>query len=634
MSDFLAERLVDILTNSKLREYISGAQTALSGSVIWGLLTRLHLYFRKSFASSGIIGAVKKEGGAPLVKSSLLCRILGLPLFIVSYFTKTFSGFVRSFSKNSVLSALSKGFVNGFLSLNVSFFGLMLLSGGAVGSVLALLRGGKSRVFLAAAAVGLILSFVKVRLSKYIDKSVFVRFIKSSFGFENDSFCPPQLSCEYGYTVISAVIAGAAGGVLSAVNPLLAALPIALFGVLAIMFFPMFGLALSIFFAPILPTMAVVGLCVLTTVSSVLQKSYRGDFKIKCQRAGLSLLAFLAVLLISTLFSYSRGGSVGVFGMYMIFIAFYFTIVNEVNSEKALKTVLKLFVISGAVVSVYGIMQYLFGWTTKNAWIDTEMFEDATMRVYSTLANPNVLGEYLLLALPVGVLCFTRLSKGVWQRVVYALMTAAMLLCLVLTQSRGCWIGFFVSAFILVTYYKSELWKLLPVFLLLLPLVLPETIINRFLSVGNMSDSSTSYRVFIWLGTLLMLRDFWLGGIGLGEKTFRTIYPYYSYVGITAPHSHNLYLQLVVESGIAGLLMFAAVMVIFFKDCINAGNRSRKAGAVSYALAAGVLGFLVQSMFDYTFYNYRVMGIFFMVLALGAAVKNIAGGEALNEKNN
>ena len=149
-----------------------------------------------------------------------------------------------------------------------------------------------------------------------------------------------------------------------------------------------------------------------------------------------------------------------------------------------------------------------------------------------------------------------------------------------------------------------------------------------------MSDSSTSYRVFIWLGTLLMLRDFWLGGIGLGEKTFRTIYPYYSYVGITAPHSHNLYLQLVVESGIAGLLMFAAVMVIFFKDCINAGNRSRKAGAVSYALAAGVLGFLVQSMFDYTFYNYRVMGIFFMVLAFGAAVKNIAGGEALNEKNN
>ena len=46
-------------------------------------------------------------------------------------------------------------------------------------------------------------------------------------------------------------------------------------------------------------------------------------------------------------------------------------------------------------------MQYAFGWTTSNAWIDEEMFEDATMRVYSTLGNPNVLGEYLLLVLPV-----------------------------------------------------------------------------------------------------------------------------------------------------------------------------------------------------------------------------------------
>ncbi len=60
-------------------------------------------------------------------------------------------------------------------------------------------------------------------------------------------------------------------------------------------------------------------------------------------------------------------------------------------------------------------MQYAFGWTTSNAWIDEEMFEDATMRVYSTLGNPNVLGEYLLLVLPVAAVYMLKTSGKNFQ---------------------------------------------------------------------------------------------------------------------------------------------------------------------------------------------------------------------------
>ena len=266
---------------------------------------------------------------------------------------------------------------------------------------------------------------------------------------------------------------------------------------------------------------------------------------------------------------------------------------------------------------------------TKNAWIDEEMFEEATMRVYSTLANPNVLGEYLILALPVCALVFINYTKTLWQKIVYGMFFICTLLCLVLTQSRGCWIGFFVSAFLFITYYKSSIWKVLPLFLLILPLIVPETIINRLLSVGNMSDSSTSYRVYIWFGTLSMLKYFWLGGIGLGESAFRNIYPYFSYSGIVAPHSHNLYLQLTVESGIMALVVFIVTMLIFIKDMINVQVKSKKYGLEAMALMSGVVAFLVQSMFDYTFYNYRVMGIFFMVLALSGALVNISSKETL-----
>ena len=45
------------------------------------------------------------------------------------------------------------------------------------------------------------------------------------------------------------------------------------------------------------------------------------------------------------------------------------------------------------------------------------------------------------------------------------------------------------------------------------------------------------------------------------------------------------------------------------------------------AIGSGVCGFLLQSMFDYTFYNYRMMAMFFMILALGVALKACKGEE-------
>ena len=67
----------------------------------------------------------------------------------------------------------------------------------------------------------------------------------------------------------------------------------------------------------------------------------------------------------------------------------------------------------------------------------------------------------------------------------------------------------------------------MPIIIVFLPFIIPETMVERMMSVGNLGDSSTSYRVFIWLGTLEMLKNFWLGGIGMGEGAFRTVYPLY-----------------------------------------------------------------------------------------------------------
>ena len=142
-----------------------------------------------------------------------------------------------------------------------------------------------------------------------------------------------------------------------------------------------------------------------------------------------------------------------------------------------------------------------------------------------------------------------------------------------------------------------------------------------------MEDTSTSYRVYIWMGTLGMMKHYWFGGIGMGEAAFAQVYPFFSYNAIIAPHSHNLFLQLLVEAGISGLGVFLIMQIVFAKKMsivYRSADKKSENSMLALALASGVIGFLVQSMFDYTFYNYRVMAVFFMVMGLGMALRHIA----------
>ena len=190
-----------------------------------------------------------------------------------------------------------------------------------------------------------------------------------------------------------------------------------------------------------------------------------------------------------------------------------------------------------------------------------------------------------------------------------------------MTFSRGCYLGIIFTIFILSIIIDKRFIFLGIALLLLSPFILPDAIINRFMSIGNMADSSTSYRVYIWMGTLAMLKDFWLSGVGMGITSFNTIYPIYSYNNIVAPHSHNLYLQVIVEYGIVGFIVMAGVMYNYFKELFI--SMKVKKDIVTGGLMAGMLGFLLQSMTDHTWYNYRVFMMFWVIVGISIVSSKI-----------
>lgn len=596
---------------------------------IYRILRKIYDGISGAWKNSRITGFFRRENFSSCVlEKSLTARIFRAPFTAAEKINSRFGKKISSFIEKSFIIQICNIYMQNVLALNLRFIGLMVASAGVALTLGGVFTGGISGIWPIFAALGIVLSLIDANAADWLKNSCFIRFVCSAFGIQTEFDLYEKeytLGKKRYVTAVTAGLLCAAAGIAGG-SPVLGA---AMLIVLPIFFLllskPEFGLFCLVFAAPLAPTMAMAGLALMTVFALLIKGIRAKDFKWQFDGIGFLIVLFTAVYFIAGITSFSPRKSLSIWAIYLIFASAYFLVVNLIKTKKQLNNLLTLFVISGLLVCLYGIAQYIFGWNTTQSWMDEDMFSDIKMRIYSTLGNPNVLGEYILLVLPAAIaLMWTR--KGALQKIVYALTAAVMFAALILTFSRGCWIGLIVSAAVFITFAAGKLWGLALIVLPLLPAVLPESIINRFLSIGDMKDSSTSYRVYIWMGTLAMIKDYWISGIGMGTEAFTQIYPFYSYSGIVAPHSHNLFLQILVESGIGGIAVFLLIIAIFLKKMMTAWQFGGKGNAYSTsitALAAGVCGFLLQGMFDNCFYNYRVLLVFWCVIGIASACANI-----------
>lgn len=215
-------------------------------------------------------------------------------------------------------------------------------------------------------------------------------------------------------------------------------------------------------------------------------------------------------------------------------------------------------------------------------------------------------------------------------------MAAIILVCLQLTYSRGAMVGIILAIGLFVILRDKRLIALgLPV-ALAAPFLLPVSIINRLSSIGNLQDTSSSYRVSVWQGSLKIAKEYWLSGIGPGQEAFKLVYPRYSFGAAYAHHSHNVYIQLALETGIFGLALFLLLLLVFFKMILVTFKKTEDSfvSAFMIAAAAGMSGYLVQGLVDYIWYNNRVTLTFWVVISLGiCAYKLVKTKNAADEAN-
>lgn len=608
--------------------------TVIKKSGIYKILTGLYAGISGMWSRSAIVSLFKAETVTEYTEKSVFGRLFRLPFTILDKIREKYHERLTWQKENSFVIRTCKYLLHNFLALNLRFIGVLITTAAAVDIAVSIATGAPVVISFTILLAGIVLSLFQINFTDLIKDSFVAKLAEKFLGTKLTYNFYYVTKCGKGARLSCAVFFGAVCGALSSmVSPLLAFL--FLFGLLyvfMVLYKTEFGLYTTAFLAPIVPTMVLAGLCLLTGFSLVVKAVTSKKFTWKYGVPEFLVMLMIFLFLVAAATSYAITKSVQIWAIYAVFMSFFFVVSNTVKTKKQFFDLTTVIALSSLLVCVYGIMQYIFGWNTSQAWMDEEMFEDIKMRIYSTLENPNVLGEYILLTLPLAIgLMWTK--KGVLAKIFYGGISAVLFVALILTYSRGCWIGLLLAAAIFVTFVAGKLWGLALIALPVIPMVLPESIINRFMSIGDMKDSSTSYRVYIWLGTILMLKDFWITGIGLGSEAFTRIYPFYSYSSIVAPHAHNLFLNLLAETGVAGITAFVILLIVFFKRLAGTYALKGKGGAVStmtVAYAAAIAGFLLQGMFDNCFYNYRVFMIFWLVAAAGLSAM-VAQKEELKE---
>lgn len=591
----------------------------LEKSFIWNFLRKCNCKFNRSTENSLIVNAVSNKGNADALYEAGYGKIFSL---ISNIFKKCFTWLADSV-KASKIVAFASDLSSNFLAIPLKFPGIFLLVWGIVALIGNYFLNASKTALLLCVLIA-IFGAIFVLLNKNLAELVSGSFILSNFIPIKGEIITKK--CNYKSVIMSGIISGLFS-VIFGILPVAAI--IVLFLVITIGFYFTWQVALLyVCVLPFMPTMAMVGggiaLFMCVAIKSLL--GYNSKLFNNSYVMNMYLLFMGIAFALGAIFSYARNSSIKIALVYIAFLLVTYALIRILAEKKVLLNVLNGVSIFSIPVSLYGIYQHFSGFDKQNTWIDTEMFEDISGRVVSFFGNPNVFGEYLILIILTSVICFF-ITSNYKFKAVHLFAGVCSLVSLVFTYSRGCWIGLVFAMVIFLFLSKRKLFIVFCALGCVSIFFLPDSIISRIASVGNLADSSTSYRVYIWEGTLNMLKDFWITGIGLGSDAFNAVYPFYAYSAITAPHPHNLYLVILTETGIVGAIAFLLIVLIYYKKLFAVIKHSddKNMKVISSGLVAAMSGFLLQGMFDNVWYNYRVFLLFWIYIALGAIVDVVSG---------
>ncbi len=354
------------------------------------------------------------------------------------------------------------------------------------------------------------------------------------------------------------------------------------------------------------------------------------NFNFKLDNLDISIVVFMISIFLSFILSLFPKDSLNSFIYFTISFIGLLILVNGIDSKKDLNIIINFLVLGAFLTAVYGVYQWkIVGIEVNPSLTDITVNQGMSGRVFSTMGNPNIYGELLILTMPFFIVSILNSNK-LLAKLIYGLGFLLTLVILLKTGSRSAWVAFAFSVGVFIFFKKKSL---LPFFVLvgffLVPF-LPDSIYRRILTIFNPNDSSLKYRKEILEPAMPMLKDYWFTGVGLGPNTFNTIYKRYkSFTLKTVAHTHNLFLQIWLEAGVVALLSFLIMGFRLIKKSsyILRNTRDKKLINIAIGSISAIGGIVVMGFADHIWFYNRILFMFWIIVGILLGVYKIVKKE-------
>lgn len=352
----------------------------------------------------------------------------------------------------------------------------------------------------------------------------------------------------------------------------------------------------------------------LTAFISIKWYLNRNDLKRRIDNSEKIIAFYLVLIIISTVCSMNVETSLwgremreeGLFAIAAYVLLYFFTKRYYVFCKKHIR----YYILAASIVALYGLVQYFGLDPIPRDFIRLNW----SGRAFSTIGNPNFLGSYLVLALPISMFSYIYSKKGV-----FLLATLLVYVCLLFTNTRGAWLGAIASIIILIYYLINLKYEkkyiiftiaLMTIATILFNLYNNNIFLTRFLTMyhdmnklivqSSDFEKAGSNRLFIWVRVMKLIYKYPIWGVGIETldiafaKEYSTDLTKYFGGRVIFDKAHNEYLNIAVSTGIPSLIVYLA----FITNIIIKGFKQIKNNYIVLPLFCSVVGFLVQAFFN------------------------------------
>ena len=362
---------------------------------------------------------------------------------------------------------------------------------------------------------------------------------------------------------------------------------------------------------------------------------------------GISILIYMAWMLVSTIWTSSVISSLASLGLWSLMFSGYYFFTETIENETDIDNVIFCGALCAGIAGAIGVGQMVLYHISEDIsryfnpfwrfidfgveklvvflpeFITSKMgsttFHSFATRGCGTYSNPLFFATAEIMLFPFAAhaaLCFEDKKKSI----IGLLCLVASLGGIACSYSRGPYIYSVLVFAILLLYGGKKLKTLLLVGSVSACgiLIVFNGTVKRLLTLLSNKDISVNTRKVLYDAVFDMIKNKPVLGYGTGFDNVRQML--HNVYEVKQPHAHNIFLEAWVEHGVVGPILLVAIFVIFFINIIKLVRLGQKQRQYGVTLLASVAGFLLCGMTDCLFYGFKPLQYFLMIIGLSQAV--------------